>query len=52
MRLIHGKGKGVQRARVRQILSQHSHVIEFFEGTPARGGWGATIARLALPHDA
>ena len=52
VRLIHGKGKGVQRARVRQILSQHSHVIEFFEGTPARGGWGATIARLALPHDA
>jgi dsDNA-specific endonuclease/ATPase MutS2 len=46
VRLIHGKGKGVQRARVQQILAASPHVVEFFDGVPGRGGWGATIARL------
>lgn len=46
VRLIHGKGKGVQREHVRRILSEHPAVLEHFDGTPQRGGWGATIARL------
>ena len=46
VRLIHGKGKGVQRGRVQQILRGHPLVEEFFDGVSGRGAWGATIARL------
>jgi len=46
VRLIHGKGKGVQRGRVRRVLEQHPHVLDFFDGTQGRGGWGATIVRM------
>ena len=46
VRLIHGKGKGVQRLRVQEILAEHPDVEEFFDAPPSRGAWGATIARL------
>ena len=46
VRLIHGKGRGVQRGRVQQILAGHPLVEEFFDAPPARGAWGATVARL------
>jgi dsDNA-specific endonuclease/ATPase MutS2 len=46
VRLIHGKGKGVQRRRVQEILRDHPSVETFFDAPPARGAWGATIARL------
>ena len=46
VRLIHGKGRGVQRANVRRVLAAHPRVLEFFDGTPERGAWGATIVRL------
>jgi DNA-nicking Smr family endonuclease len=49
VRVVHGKGKGVQRARVHQLLAQSPHVLEFHEGPPERGGWGATIVRLREP---
>lgn len=49
VRLIHGKGKGVQRRRVRELLSRHP-LVERFDDAPAhRGGWGATIAWLERP---
>jgi DNA-nicking Smr family endonuclease len=48
VRLIHGKGKGVQRANVRRVLAAHPRVREFFDGTPERGAWGATIVRLEV----
>ena len=51
VRLIHGKGKGVQRGRVQQILRGHPLVEEFFDGLPGRGTWGATIARLRQRAD-
>jgi dsDNA-specific endonuclease/ATPase MutS2 len=51
VRLIHGKGMGVQRARVQQVLAASPHVEEFFDGAPGRGAWGATIARLRPPAD-
>jgi dsDNA-specific endonuclease/ATPase MutS2 len=47
VRLIHGRGIGVQRAIVRRTLERSSLVISFEDGTPERGGWGATVARLA-----
>ncbi len=46
VRLIHGRGIGVQRERVRSVLSRHPRVREFHDAPPEAGGWGATIARL------
>jgi dsDNA-specific endonuclease/ATPase MutS2 len=46
VRLIHGKGTGTQRAIVRSVLAAHPHVLQFRDGPPERGGWGATIVVL------
>jgi DNA-nicking Smr family endonuclease len=46
VRLIHGRGKGVQRARVQELLRGHPLVEDFFDAPPGRGGWGATVVRL------
>ena len=46
VRLIHGRGKGVQRARVQAWLKEHPHVESFTDAPHWRGGWGATIVRL------
>lgn len=47
VRLIHGRGIGVQREIVRAALRRSPHVVSFADATPERGGWGATIAVLA-----
>ena len=49
VRLIHGRGKGVQRQRVREVLERHPDVVDFGDAPAHRGGWGATIAWLAAP---
>jgi len=46
VRLIHGKGTGFQRDRVREVLSQHPDVESFADAPPERGGWGATVVVL------
>jgi dsDNA-specific endonuclease/ATPase MutS2 len=46
VRIIHGRGRGVQRERVRSVLARHPAVAEFRDATPERGGPGATVARL------
>lgn len=46
VRLIHGRGKGVQRARVRKFLTGDDRVERFEEAPPGRGGWGATLVWL------
>ena len=51
VRLIHGRGKGVQRQRVREVLARHPDVVDFGDAPAHRGGWGATIASLAAPSD-
>jgi DNA-nicking Smr family endonuclease len=46
VRIIHGKGKGVQRSIVQSILEK-SPLVESFETAPLeQGSWGATVARL------
>ena len=44
VRLIHGRGKGVQRGIVQQVLERHPLVVEFWDATETH--LGATIARL------
>jgi len=46
VRLVHGRGIGVQRERVRSLLARHPLVREFADAPPDRGGWGATVAWL------
>jgi Smr domain-containing protein len=51
VRLIHGKGIGVQREMVRAILARTSFVKEFTDAPPTAGGWGATIAHLSFEDE-
>ncbi len=46
VRLIHGKGIGVQREIVRSVLSQTPFVKSFKSADEFSGSWGATIATL------
>ncbi len=46
VRLIHGRGIGVQRDRVQKLLGRHPLVSGFHDAPPERGGWGATVAYL------
>jgi dsDNA-specific endonuclease/ATPase MutS2 len=49
VRIIHGRGIGVQREIVRAVLSRTPWVISFRDARPEGGGWGATVALLARP---
>jgi DNA-nicking Smr family endonuclease len=44
VRLVHGRGRGVQRGIVQQALERHPLVVEFFDDTASH--LGATIAIL------
>ena len=46
VRIIHGKGIGVQREMVRSILSKTSFVADWTNAPAEAGGWGATIVRF------
>lgn len=46
VRIIHGKGIGVQRDLVRSILASTPFVVDWTDAPPAAGGLGATIAHL------
>jgi dsDNA-specific endonuclease/ATPase MutS2 len=50
VRLIHGRGKGIQRKGVRKLLAGDPRVLRFEEAPPGRGGWGATLAWLRSPE--
>jgi DNA-nicking Smr family endonuclease len=47
LRLIHGRGRGVQRAAVRRVLANMPEVAGFGDAPAERGGWGATLVELA-----
>lgn len=49
VRLIHGRGKGVQRANIRRFLESDPRVERYGESSQDRGGWGATLAWLKNP---
>ncbi len=48
VRLVHGRGKGVQRAVVRRLLAGLPFVRSFRDAAPGSGGWGATEVSLAV----
>jgi len=49
VRIIHGKGIGVQREMVRSILARTPFVLDWVDAPPGAGGLGATIVRLSPP---
>lgn len=48
VRIIHGKGIGVQREMVRSILARTPFVFDWTDAPPDAGGLGATIVRFRL----
>ena len=46
VRIIHGKGIGVQREMVRSILARTEYVLDWTDAPPEAGGLGATIVRF------
>ena len=46
LRIIHGRGIGVQREMVRAVLSRTPYVLEYHDAPAEAGGWGATIVTL------
>lgn len=46
LRIIHGRGIGVQREMVRGVLGRTEFVADFRDAPGEAGGWGATIVTL------
>ena len=46
LRIIHGRGIGVQREMVRSVLARTEFVADFEDAPAEAGGWGATIVTL------
>ena len=46
LRIVHGRGIGVQREIVRSVLARTAFVVDFRDAPGEAGGWGATIVTL------
>jgi dsDNA-specific endonuclease/ATPase MutS2 len=48
VRIVHGKGVGIQREIVRKVLAETDFVKSFKNAPEFSGSWGATIAQLDI----
>ncbi|MGA2434261.1 MAG: Smr/MutS family protein [Bryobacteraceae bacterium] len=46
LRIVHGRGIGVQRETVRAVLARTPFVLAYGDAPAEAGGWGATIVTL------
>jgi len=46
LRIIHGRGIGIQREIVRSVLAETEFVDAFGDAPAEAGGWGATVVTL------
>jgi DNA-nicking Smr family endonuclease len=46
VRIIHGRGMGVQREIIRSLLQSLDFVLSFADADAGGGGWGATVVRM------
>ena len=46
LRIIHGRGIGVQREIVRSVLARLEFVADYRDAPAEAGGWGSTIVTL------
>jgi dsDNA-specific endonuclease/ATPase MutS2 len=46
LRIIHGRGIGVQRETVRRVLARTDFVAGYGDAPVEAGGWGATVVTL------
>ena len=46
VRIIHGRGIGVQREMVRKVLARMPFVASFQDAPAEAGGWGATLVTI------
>ena len=51
VRIVHGKGTGALKKRVRAILDRHRNVKFYTDAPPRSGGWGATCVELVPEPD-
>ena len=49
VRVVHGRGRGVQRGIVQATLDRHPRVVEFWDDTNSH--LGATVVRLQKPQE-
>jgi len=48
VRVIHGKGKGILKKRVQELLKKNKMVKSFKDAPIEAGSWGATLVELSV----